>query len=272
MSELATICFVFAGLMGAVLGSFLTVVVARVPAMVLANPRGRVSALHLLRGLSWPGSHCGECAAPVRAYDNIPLLSFLMLRGRCRSCSASIGTQYFALEVGTAGAAILCTYIFGWSLQAAMVFGFLATLLALCMIDLAELLLPDVLVLPLLPLGIAYQGMYGAGLLDGLGACLMAGSVFWAIGEIFRRTRGVEGLGGGDIKLAAAVAAWVGIAATPLLMFASFATGLIGMGIPILIGRQSAATPVPFGPFIALCAMVLVLDQSLAMRVLGLLV
>jgi prepilin signal peptidase PulO-like enzyme (type II secretory pathway) len=259
----AALGLTFAGLAGAAIGSFLTVVATRLPPLVLESPGGRVRLRPLLKSLSWPGSHCRHCQTPLRWRDNIPLLSFVLLRGRCRACHMPYGSRYVLLEAATALAACGLFFQMGWSFQAALLFCLLAILLALCAVDLEEMLLPDVLVAPLLPLGFLYQTLYGAGM---TAALLGAGGGFaalWLIGALYRQSRARDGLGGGDVKLAGALGAWVGVQSLSWFLLGAFATGLIGMGLPILLGRKQAGVPVPFGPFLALSAAVFVLWPDL---------
>ncbi len=250
--------------MGAVIGSFMSVVAARVPPLVLDSPGGRVRLTRLLSSLSWPGSHCTGCNTSLRWWDNIPLLSYLMLRGRCRKCHRAYGSKYFLLEAGGAAAGLASAWLFGWSAQGALCFLFLSLLLVLSAIDLEDMLLPDVLVLPLLPLGLIYQAWYGSGLGSGCLGAAVAFAVMWAIGASYRLARKADGLGGGDVKLAGALGAWLGIANIPFFLIGAFASGLIVMSAFLWIGKTDAKKPLPFGPFLALSAAVFVLIPQTA--------
>lgn len=213
--------------MGAVIGSFMSVVAVRVPALVLDSPGGRVRLSRLFSTLSWPGSHCTSCNTSLRWWDNIPLLSYMALRGRCRTCHTSYGGKYVLLEAGGAAAGLISAYLYGWSAQGALCFLLLSLLVVLSAIDLEEMLLPDVLVAPLLPLGLLYQTCYGGGLLSaGLGA-VAAFAVMWAIGASYRLARKMDGMGGGDVKLAGALGAWLGIANVPFFLIGAFASGTL---------------------------------------------
>ena len=256
--------------MGAAIGSFMSVVAARVPPLVLSSPDGRVRLTRLFATLSWPGSHCSSCQAGVRWWDNIPIFSYLLLRGRCRSCHAAYGGRYVLLEAGGAAAGLASACLYGWSAQGALCFLFLSLLLVLSAIDLAEMLLPDVLVFPLLPLGLAYQALYGDGLVS---ACLGAGAAFavmWAIGASYRLARKADGLGGGDVKLAGALGAWLGIAHIPFFLLGAFASGLVVMSAVLWAGKSEARQPLPFGPFLALSAALFVLVPRAADSLAGL--
>lgn len=248
-----------AGLGGAAIGSFLSVVAARLPALILASPQGHVAPAHALAALSFPGSHCANCKTPVRWHDNIPFLSWLMLRGRCRACGHTFGAGYLLLELGGALAAMTSVWLFGWSLEAGLSFLLLATLLALSAIDLGEMLLPDLLVLPLLPAGLLFQSLYGDGLVAGFLGAVTAFAVMWGIGAAYGLVRQDEGMGGGDIKLAGALGAWLGIVKIPFFLLGAFAGGVLVMGTVLALSRKTAKTPLPFGPFLAASAALFVL-------------
>jgi leader peptidase (prepilin peptidase)/N-methyltransferase len=245
--------------MGAVIGSFMSVVAVRVPPLVLDSPGGRVRLTRLFSALSWPGSHCTNCNASLRWRDNVPLLSYMALRGRCRSCHATYGGKYFLLEAGGAAAGLASVTLYGWSGQGALCFLFLSLLLVLSAIDLEEMLLPDVLVFPLLPLGLLYQSWYGDGPASaGLGA-VAAFAVMWATAASYRLARKVDGMGGGDVKLAGALGAWLGVANIPFFLIGAFASGTLVMSAFLLIWKSGTKAPLPFGPFLALSAALLVL-------------
>lgn len=249
--------------LGAVFGSFLSVVASRVPPLVLSSPHGRVRLRSLFSALSLPASHCTHCDTPLRWRDNIPLLSYLALRGRCRTCHTVYGGKYFLLELGGAAAGVISVHSFGWSLQGALCFLLLSLLLVLSTIDLAEMLLPDVLVYPLLPAGLTYQALFGDGLTSGILGALAAFAILWAIGASYRLTRMQEGLGGGDTKLAGAMGAWIGLANVPFFLVGAFSSGLVVMSLFLMLSGRKTNSPVPFGPFLAMSgAVFLLLPQA----------
>ena len=248
-----------AGLGGAAVGSFLSVVAARLPPLLLASPDGHVPPHRALAALSFPASHCTSCKTPVRWHDNIPFLSFLMLRGCCRACGHRFGAGYLLLELGGTLAGLASVQLFGWSLEAGLSFLLLASLLALCAIDLQEMLLPDLLVLPLLPAGLLFQSLYGDGLVAGALGAAAAFAVMWAIGAGYGLLRHAEGMGGGDIKLAGALGAWLGILKIPFFLLGAFATGVLVMGLFLAFSRREKSAPLPFGPFLAASAALFVL-------------
>ena len=251
MTEAEAVGLAPALLLGAAVGSFLSVVAARLPPLLLASPDGHVPPHRMISALSFPASHCSHCKAPVRWHDNIPFLSFLLLRGHCRACGHGFGAKYLLLELGGAVAGALSVWLFGWSLEAGLCFLLLAFLLALSAIDLEEMLLPDLLVLPLLPAGLLFQSLYGDGLTDGILGAAAAFAVMWAIGAAYGLLRHADGLGGGDIKLAGALGAWLGILKIPFFLLSAFAAGVVVMGSVLVLTRQQSRAPLPFGPFLA---------------------
>jgi prepilin signal peptidase PulO-like enzyme (type II secretory pathway) len=248
---------------GAAIGSFLSVVAARVPPLVLDSANGHPSISSLIATLSWPASHCGCCQTRLGWRDNIPVLSYLLLGGHCRHCHAGYGIGYLLLEVACVLAACLCAFLFGWTAQAWLCFALLATLLALTAIDLREMLLPDVLVLPLLPLGLLYQSLYGDGAAGAVAGGACAFLVMWAIGSLYRLARGQDGLGGGDVKLAGVLGAWLGLSQVPFFLIAAFAAGTLVMSAVLLSKKAKSDAPLPFGPFLALSAAAFVLFPRL---------
>lgn len=248
---------------GAAIGSFLSVVAARVPPLVLESANGHPSVPKLISALSWPASHCGRCQTKLSWRDNIPVLSYLLLRGRCRHCDIAYGVGYVALELACVAAACLCAFLYGWTPQAWMCFALLATLLALTAIDIREMLLPDVLVLPLLPLGLVYQALYGAGAASAVLGAAAGFLALWTIGTLYRLARKQDGMGGGDVKLAGVLGAWLGIAQVPYFLIAAFATGTLIMSAALLWKKAQSDAPLPFGPFLALSAAAFVLFPQL---------
>jgi leader peptidase (prepilin peptidase) / N-methyltransferase len=254
-----------AGLFGALWGSFFNVAIVRVP-------RGE--------SIVRPGSHCPHCAAPVRPADNIPLLSYLLLRGRCRSCRAPISARYPLVEALAAllAAALWWKFVAGDPGQAAGVrlarfacyFAFGGALLVLAFIDLATKLLPDVITLPAIP--ILYLAAFGAHGADWqarlIGAA--AGYLFFRlIADFYYYVLKREGLGLGDGKLLAVIGAVLGWRALPFVVFVGAITGAL-VSLPIAVWQRrrepgAAAEPlrrtqIPFGPFLALAALVYLFD------------
>jgi leader peptidase (prepilin peptidase)/N-methyltransferase len=200
----------------------------------------------------WEPSHCPQCKHALGALENIPLLSWIALRGRCRHCKAPISVQYPLVEALSACACAAVVWKFGISWQALAGLGFSWTLIAAAGIDLRTQLLPDQLTLPLLWSGLllallplfvdARGGIVGAAI-----GYLSLWSVYWA----FKLITGKEGMGYGDFKLLGALGAWMGpLALLPIVLMSALSGALIGSAFLLLQGR-GRATPIPFGPFLA---------------------
>ncbi|NBS95767.1 MAG: prepilin peptidase [Betaproteobacteria bacterium] len=261
---------VVAALLGLIIGSFLNVVIVRLPRILEARWQTDARAVledvqgNLQLGssapaaptrpfnLAWPGSHCPACRAPIRPQHNVPLLSWLWLRGKCADCRAPISIRYPLVELLGSAAAALAIGHFGATTTglAAAVLSF--GLIALTMIDLETLLLPDELTLPLLWVGLLVN-------LDGRFAPLdeaVIGAVagylsLWVVYQGFRLTTGKEGMGYGDFKLLGSLGAWFGWSKLPaLLLLASGVGAAVGL-ILIFSGRQGREVPIPFGPYLA---------------------
>ncbi|MXY15333.1 MAG: prepilin peptidase [Proteobacteria bacterium] len=256
-----------ATVLGALVGSFLNVVVHRLPKMMGAgSEEGGETPSEALSGttpynLAQPGSHCPSCQAPVRARHNIPLVSWVWLRGRCADCQARIPLRYPLLELGSAVACGAAIAHFGPTLEGLAVVVLLCSLLALAVIDLEHFLLPDQIVLPLLWVGLLVNS---GSLVTGLEAAIWGAAVgycaLYALNTVWRRFRQVEALGLGDCKLAAAIGAWLGLSglATTLLL-AGLGTAIIG-----IILRQPANSSVPFGPGLAAGCVIVLFFQPYA--------
>jgi len=258
-----------AAVLGLAVGGWLTVLAHRLPRMmerewlqqyqefrpaaVSGSEPGAAAGYTLWR----PGWHCPACAAPVRGWRRLPVLSWLLLRGRCGACGESIGWRYPVTELATALLFALCAWRFGPTPIALCAMGLCAALLALAWIDLQTSLLPDAITLPLA----------WAGLLANLGGALaplplavlgaVVGYVFlWLLFHMFRLLTGREGMGYGDFKLLAALGAWFGLAALPGLLLAASLAGVAGAGILRLTGHARRGQPLPFGPYLALAGIV----------------
>jgi len=253
--------YFFVVAIGAAIGSFLSMLVYRLPIILkrgwerdcrdmLSLPAAEKTATF---NLAWPSSHCPQCHAPLGMRDNIPLLGFLILRGRCRHCQGRIPKRYFLIEALTTLAAVASVAHFGMTLRGGLAFLLTAALIALSFIDMQEQILPDVITLPFLWLGLLANtlGLYTSLASAVWGAAL--GYLFlWLVFHVFRLATGKEGMGYGDFKLFALAGAWLGWQLLPLtLLLASLTGALYGVTL-ILTGRTSRNTPMPFGPF--LCA------------------
>lgn len=247
------------GVLGLVVGSFLNVVVHRLPRMMerewrrqCAELEGREAEAGERYDLLLPPSSCPHCGHRIGVLENIPLLSYLWLRGRCAECRKPIGLRYPLVEAATS---LLSAYTawhfgFGWPTAAALVLVW--ALIALTFIDLDTQLLPDDLTLPLLWLGLALNlnGMFTDLRSAVIGA--MAGYLaLWSIYWLFRLVTGKEGMGYGDFKLLAALGAWLGWQMLPaIVLLASLVGALVGIAL-IVFARHGRNVPIPFGPYLA---------------------
>ncbi len=235
------VVMVGAPLIGLVVGSFLNVVIHRVP-------RGQ--------SIVRPGSRCPACGTPIRWYHNIPVLSWIVLLGRCRACGAPIPVRYPAVELG--GALVAVASVLRWGLTVAGVeaalFGWVS--LALGLIDLEHKLLPDVLTLPSIAGGLFFSLAGGlATPLDAMAGALVGAAIPAALIVIYRRLRGVEGMGWGDVKYLAAIGAVSGLmGCLTVLVLAAVAGAAVGI-VLMAAGRGSRETELPFGTFLAAAAL-----------------
>lgn len=247
-------------LLGLLIGSFLNVVILRLPKMMQATWRRECRALLDIEApaetpkvtLTSPPSCCPSCGAAIRPWQNIPVLSWLLLRGRCAGCKAPISIQYPLVELATGVLSAVCAWRFGWSPQLAAALVLTWTLIALTVIDLREMLLPDDLTLPLLWLGLALSTVP----VFASPSASIWGGVFgylslWSIYHLFRLLTGKEGMGYGDFKLLAALGAWFGALALPMILLLSSVVGaVVGLSLIVFRGRDRSV-PIPFGPYLA---------------------
>lgn len=239
--------YVTAALAGAVLGSFLNVVIHRGPVMwklVDAPDRGNLVA---------PRSSCPHCGKRIKNVHLVPLVGYLLLRGRCADCGEPIAMRYPLVELLGAAAALVALSVFGLTAAAAFAFVFFLFLIALGVIDHETGYLPDALTLPLIVIGLAVSGcsLFAPLAASALGAVIGYGA-FRLVDLAFQRVRGMEGLGQGDAKLLAAIGAWLGWAALPPAVFLAALLALAGVAAAALTGAKiGRETPVPFGPALA---------------------
>lgn len=226
--------------LGLAVGSFLNVCIHRLPA------GGSVIR---------PPSRCPRCESRLRWYDNIPVLSYLLLRGRCRQCGAPIGIRYPIVELVTMAVFLLHLHFFGWTLLMAVRVVFACALIVLFAIDLEHHLLPNVVTLPGIAAGLAFSTGLPPGIRDAALGALLGGGVLWAIGEAYYRVTGQEGMGGGDVKMLAMVGAFLGWKLVIVtLVLSSVAGSLIGM-LVIASRRGGMKYALPYGTFLALGAL-----------------
>jgi len=244
--QLQILLGVYATLLGLIVGSYLNVVIHRVPL-----------------GIStvFPRSRCPHCGTAIRAFDNVPVLSFLLLRGRCRQCRTPISWRYPAVEAATAALFLACFLRFGISLQSPVAALFAALMLALAMIDFDHMILPDVITYPAIVLGILLQpfvpwaalwdGPWG-GIVGGVFGASLGAGLLLAVWIAWYLLRHEEGMGLGDVKMLAAIGAflgWKGVLVS--LFFGALSGALIGLILMAVRGLDFKAR-LPFGVFLAL--------------------
>ena len=254
--------------LGLVIGSFLNVVILRLPrilqrewtrdcqALLEIEPdaAARASAHTVAQEISLvlPGSHCPRCETPIAAWDNIPVLSFVLLRGRCRHCAKPIAWRYPLVESLTAIATVTVGVYTPWGLPLLAYLLFTWSLIALAGIDIDTQLLPDNITLPLIWAGLLFNLLSGAvplsdAVLGAAGGYLLLWSIYW----LFKLATGKEGMGFGDFKLLAALGAWLGWQALPAIILLSSAVGAVLGALILRLRGQGRAQPLPFGPYLA---------------------
>ncbi|GAA4337336.1 A24 family peptidase [Pigmentiphaga soli] len=250
-----------AAVLGLVVGSFLNVVIVRLPRMMergwevqCAELRGEEPAAAPRFDLSRPRSHCPACSHPLAWYENIPVASWLALRGRCAHCGTAIAWRYPAVELLTAALFAACALRFGAAPAALAAAGFCAACVALAFIDAETLLLPDGITLPLLWAGLLANlwGLF-APLADAVIGAMAGYVLLWLVYWGFLLATGREGMGHGDLKLLAAIGAWTGWQALPAVVLLSSLAG-VAIGLALVAMRRAALRQaLPFGPYLA-CA------------------
>jgi leader peptidase (prepilin peptidase) / N-methyltransferase len=258
------------GLLGVLVGSFLNVVIHRLPKMMelrweaecaelngapsaTAPEKARVQAFNLMT----PRSRCPHCGHQIRWFENIPVVSYLALRGRCRSCAAGISMRYPIVEIACAALFAWSGWHWGLAWEAFAWCGFSAAVLALAGIDWDTTLLPDDITLPLLWAGLCASGLHltAVPLTDALWGAVGGYLSLWLVYWAFKLITGKEGMGYGDFKLFAALGAWFGWQALiPLILMASVIGAIVGIGIKV-VGNLREGGYVPFGPFLALAGL-----------------
>jgi leader peptidase (prepilin peptidase) / N-methyltransferase len=255
-------------LLGLIVGSFLNVVAYRLPIMMELAWRAQCAELdpnavpvpaHARNGrfdLAWPPSTCPSCGQRIAAIHNVPVLSYLALRGRCAGCGYRISLRYPSVETAAAILGVVVAYAFGPTWQTVAALGFTWSLLALTLIDLDHKLLPDSITLPLLWAGVVIAA-FPVGdkpLFTDLHSSVVgavAGYLsLWTVYQLFKLMTGKEGMGYGDFKLLAAIGAWLGWQKLPLVILLSAVVGSV-VGVGLIAGGRSRHVPIPFGPYLA---------------------
>jgi len=258
------ILFLLTGILGLCIGSLLNVIVYRLPVMMqqqwraecleyLALPQQPEQTTTTPVNLFTPRSHCPHCKHSLAIWQNIPLLSYCLLRGRCAYCTKPISVRYPLLELFTAVLSVFVVWMFAYSWESLYALIFTWSLLCLACIDLDHHMLPDLVTLPLLWLGLllstasVFSNSYDAI----IGAAVAYGSL-WLFIKLFKCLTGKDGMGHGDFKLFAMFGAWLGWQVLPFIItFAAIVGSIVGI-IFLLCTRQGKNTPIPFGPFLAI--------------------
>ena len=248
-----------AGLLGLCVGSFLNVVIHRLPKMMeqewhaqCADLHGESTSTAAHLSLSKPRSRCPACGHQITAMENIPVISYMLLKGRCSGCSAPISLRYPLIEISTALLSAYTAWHFGPTIQTASALLLVWSLIALAAIDFDTQLLPDAITLPLLWLGLGFNLAttyvdLPAAVVGAMAGYLSLWTVFW----LFKLSTGKEGMGYGDFKLLAALGAWLGWQMLPTIILLSSVVGAtVGITL-IVVARRGRNIPIPFGPYLA---------------------
>ncbi|MBI3772319.1 MAG: prepilin peptidase [Gammaproteobacteria bacterium] len=250
-------------ILGATVGSFLNVVIYRLPLILerqwqeqcaeLQHPDGKLTpAVSEPFNLAVPRSRCPQCGHQIRAIENIPIISYLLLRGRCAKCKVHISIRYPIIEAVTAVLSGFVAWHFGVGWEAACALVLTWSLIPLTMIDFDHQLLPDVITLPFLWVGLAASLFSvftypGAAIIGALAGYLSLWSIYWA----FKLLTGKEGMGYGDFKLLAMLGAWLGWQALPVvILLSAFVGAVVGISLILFLGRDRQL-PIPYGPYLA---------------------
>ncbi len=250
-----------AGVFGLMIGSFLNVVIYRLPKIMerqwaaeCAELAGKEAEASEPFNLVVPRSRCQKCGHQIRSYENVPVLSYLFLRGKCSSCSTPISPRYPLVELATAALFAWCVWRWGATPTGLAWCGFSATIVALAMIDWDTTLLPDDITLPLLWAGLIVAALKwnpAVSLPDALWGAVGGYLSLWGVYWSFKLVTGKEGMGYGDFKLYAALGAWFGwMALVPIILMASVIGAIIGIALKFSSGLREGGY-VPFGPFLA---------------------
>jgi len=251
---------IIAAVFGLLVGSFLNVVIYRFPRMLerqwaaeCADLQGQPPKEEEKFNLVVPRSRCPHCGHAIAWYENIPVASWLALRGRCSSCKARISPRYPVVELVTAAFFVLCGWRWGLGLQAAAWAAFASLLICLFLIDMDTQILPDDLNYALLWLGLLVATMgWTVPIASAIWGAALGYGVFWVIFQLFKLATGKEGMGYGDFKLLAALGAWLGAPfLVALILMSSIVGALIGI-VLLLVGKlANKDIPMPFGPYLA---------------------
>ena len=259
-----TVFSISCGILGLLVGSFLNVVVHRLPRMMerdwqiqCAELRGEAAPDNEQISLARPGSRCPGCGHSITALENIPVISWLLLRGKCSSCHKAISPRYPVVEALTGILSALAAIHFGFGGAAVGAIVLIWCLIALTFIDFDTQLLPDSITLPLLWIGLLFN-LFGtftdlpSAVIGAMGGYLALWSVYWG----FKLVTGKEGMGYGDFKLLAALGAWLGWQILPLTILLSSLVGAVVGITMIVVTKRGRQVPIPFGPYLAAAGLI----------------
>ncbi len=261
----ATAQIILVTVLGLLIGSFLNVVILRYPIMLYRNWKSECEGMAeempdhpALKDLSQPydlvtpASHCPKCQSPVKAWQNIPVISYLILKGKCSNCKTPISARYPVVELVTGLLSLVLVLQLGWSWPLAAMLIFTWMLVSMSVIDIDHQILPDTMTLSLMWLGLLLNTQEMFTTLESAVFGAAAGyGVLWGFFHIFKLITGKEGMGFGDFKLLAALGAWLGLQAVPLIILLSSVVGaVVGIAGILILGRDRQL-PIPFGPYLA---------------------
>lgn len=241
--------------LGACVGSFLNVCIYRIS-------EGK--------SIVFPKSFCPDCLCPIRFYDNIPIISYLILRGRCRDCHKKISYRYPLVELITALLSLLLFWKYGLSFQYFFAFVFVCTLIIITFIDLKHQIIPDIITLPGIPLFFLFTFFFkDVSFLDSILGILIGGGSFYLIAIVYQFITKREGIGGGDIKLMAMLGVFLGWKSLLFILLVSSLLGsIVGISMMIVHGKDLKYA-VPFGPFLSIAAVAYMFMGNYLMRLIG---
>jgi len=242
------VCGLIGGLVGLAVGSFLNVVISRLPQQIL-HPG---TALNLC----YPPSYCPQCSTPLRWRDNVPVFSWLLLGGKCRYCRGKISVRYPQVEIITALLTLLLLWLMPVNMHLLSALLMFWALTALAFIDFNHLLLPDVITLPLLWAGLLFKtlGWLPGSLHESVLGAIAGYSLLWALAVLYQWIRGINALGMGDAKLLAAIGAWLGWPLLPWVLLLASGGAILGVLIARIGWQRDVNHTIAFGPWIALAA------------------
>ncbi|HOO91706.1 MAG TPA: prepilin peptidase [Syntrophales bacterium] len=243
---------IFSAILGAIVGSFLNVCIYRIPSG---------------KSIAFPASHCPTCGHPVKFYDNIPIISYIFLRGKCRNCHERISPIYPAVELLTAVMSFILFRKYGLSFEYLLSFVFTCALIVITFIDLKHQIIPDIITLPGIPLfALAAIFVMDVSIKDSLIGILIGGGSLYLVALIYQLLTKRDGMGGGDIKLLAMLGGFLGWQSLWFIIMASSLIGAVA-GISVMIAKgQDSKYAIPFGPFLSIGALAYIFWGNMVMN------